>query len=624
MQLFGLGLLPLLCVLALVCALTVALYLLRLRRRRIAVPFIPLWESLIAERQSSRLFSRLKHLFSLLLALLIVAALTLALGDPRLRAEARSARHLVLLIDAGVTMQARDVTPDRLHVAIERAREVVRAAGADLQVLVAQMDASTTPLSTLGAERRELDRALGQVRATDLPTDYARAYRFALDVLRGRTRPEIVLLSDAPTPPDPEIARAIARAGIRVSHVPIGRRGDDVGISQFAVRRYPLDKNRSELLIELTSAADHPQDAELTLLGDGTAIDVQRITLAPGASTRRVYDDVTGVSRTLEARLAVPGDHDDLAVNDRAFAVLPEKRRSRVLCVSDGDRYLEAALLLDEYLDVDMIAPAAYRGAAGYDAVIFEHFVPDTPPAAPAFYIAPDGQGAARPLEVLGTIDRPFFDKLDRDHPIMHFIALRDVNVASALHLREQAGDRVIGGDARGPLLIAGEREGRRFVALGFDVRDSDLPLREAWPLLVINVIDWFTDDAAEHEGTASVGDMLAVPAPPGVQTATLHMPDGTSRALVASDGRFAFTTTRTGLYRVGWEGGERWVAVNLDAATRRDLTPQARLAVASGVAGPPEIRATGFARPPWALLLALALLLVTVEWWTYHRRWTV
>src|SRR6185369_1496280 len=104
-------------------------YLLRLRRRRVTVPFIPLWESLISERQSSRLFARLKHVLSLLLALAIVGLLTFALGDPRLRAELASARHVVVLIDAGVTMRASDVKPDRLHVALDRAREITRAAG---------------------------------------------------------------------------------------------------------------------------------------------------------------------------------------------------------------------------------------------------------------------------------------------------------------------------------------------------------------------------------------------------------------------------------------------------------------------------------------------------------------
>ena len=48
-------------------------YLLRLRRRRVEVPFGPLWEKALNEKQSSSLFKVLKRIFSLLLQLLFVA-----------------------------------------------------------------------------------------------------------------------------------------------------------------------------------------------------------------------------------------------------------------------------------------------------------------------------------------------------------------------------------------------------------------------------------------------------------------------------------------------------------------------------------------------------------------------
>src|SRR5262245_42716019 len=167
MQLFGFSLVQLLGVLGAASALTVALYLLKLRRRRVAVPFIALWETLLADRQSSRLFARLRHLFSLLLALLMVALLSLALGDPRPRAEAHSARNVVLLVDAGVTMQATDVAPSRFAAAVAEARKLVRAAGASTRLLVAQMDQSTTPLSPLTSERHLLEQALEQLLPSD-------------------------------------------------------------------------------------------------------------------------------------------------------------------------------------------------------------------------------------------------------------------------------------------------------------------------------------------------------------------------------------------------------------------------------------------------------------------------
>jgi Ca-activated chloride channel family protein len=624
MQLLGLSLSQLLAVLGVASALTIGLYLLKLRRHVVAVPFIPLWDQLLSDRRASRLFARLRHVLSLLLALLLVSLLVFAAGDPRRRSGSASARHLVVLIDAGLTMQARDLRPDRLHVAIERARHLVRSAGPDLQMLVAQMDASTTPLSSMSPEPRELEAALSHIATTDLTTDQRRAFDFALDVLRAKSGAEIVVLSDQLLDPDPALAAALTDAGVRVSYEPIGRRSDNVGISAFAVRRFPLDKNQSELLLELYSASPRPRQVELTLLGDGLVIDVQRLTLEPGRTLRRFYDDVTAVSQTLEARISAGPGGDDLATDDRAYAVLPPRHRTRVLCVSQGNRYLEASLLLDEYLDVDLVAPASYVSAAGYDAVIFDHHLPDAAPAVPALYLDPEGDGA-KPLLVQGSLQHPVFARIERQHPLLRFTALADVNVASALLVQPAPADEIVAADPRGPLIVAGKRSGTPFVALTFDLQESDLPLRVAWPLLLLNSLDWLTrsDQNRDYESSSIAGQTMVLSLPDGVTAAQVSGP-GQRAEFPVRDGRLALSPTRAGFYRVSWPGAERLLAVNLSPDARRDLSPEAPRRAGKTTAPRPELPAPGSSRPPWALLVLAALLLLTAEWATYHRRWTV
>ena len=65
-------------------AIVVVLYILKLRRRRVAVPFARLWNHVLREKETTALFSRLKRFISLLVQLLLLAALAVALGDPRL------------------------------------------------------------------------------------------------------------------------------------------------------------------------------------------------------------------------------------------------------------------------------------------------------------------------------------------------------------------------------------------------------------------------------------------------------------------------------------------------------------------------------------------------------------
>ena len=84
----------------------IALYILKLRRRREPVSTLMFWEQLFKERQTTSLFQRLKHLLSLLLQLLFLAFLVFAIARPQLAFLTRSARQLILIIDHSASMNA--------------------------------------------------------------------------------------------------------------------------------------------------------------------------------------------------------------------------------------------------------------------------------------------------------------------------------------------------------------------------------------------------------------------------------------------------------------------------------------------------------------------------------------
>ncbi|HBQ17592.1 MAG TPA: VWA domain-containing protein, partial [Myxococcales bacterium] len=64
MELVGLSLTQVLTVLGGFAAAVTALYLLKLRRRQVEVPFVHLWQEVLAEKQTTRLFSFLKRILS--------------------------------------------------------------------------------------------------------------------------------------------------------------------------------------------------------------------------------------------------------------------------------------------------------------------------------------------------------------------------------------------------------------------------------------------------------------------------------------------------------------------------------------------------------------------------------
>src|SRR5215203_2983010 len=139
MSFTGLPLTTLIQIGALAGAIVVVFYILKLRRRPVAVPFSKIWERILRDKEATSLFSQLKRLLSLLLQLALLALLLLALGDPRAAVNLQEGRNVVVLIDASASMQAVDVSPNRLDKGKERIKEVVRGLGSSDRMLIAQM-----------------------------------------------------------------------------------------------------------------------------------------------------------------------------------------------------------------------------------------------------------------------------------------------------------------------------------------------------------------------------------------------------------------------------------------------------------------------------------------------------
>jgi len=604
------------------------LYILKLRRRVVAVPFSPLWERILRDKEATSLFSKLKRLLSLLLQLALLALLVLALGDPRAAETLIRGRTVVVLVDASASMQATDVSPSRLAAAKDEVKKIVRGLGGADRMLVAQMDAMVTPLGPMTADTSALERELDGIRPTDARADFPRALRFASDVLRGIDNGEILVVSDGALGAPSDSSGAVHLGSAKLSYVEVGRSDRNVGITQFSVRRYPLDRSRYEVMLELTNTGTAAEDVELQLLGDGALVDVTKLRLQPGASLPRFYPQLSGANRTLEAKITlVDGTHDDLPADDHAYALLPERRRAKVLVVTAGNTYLEAALLLDEYLDVTDVAPAAYPQALArerWDTVIFDGATPPEMPKANALYLDPRGPGS--PVKVTDPLKQPGFDRIDRKHPVVRLLALDDVNVALGHKLVAETGDKVLGASDGGasPLLVAGTRGGYRFVAVGFDVRDSDLPLRTAWPLFIIGCINWFTDEDTQYLSSFRTGEVWRIPVAGGVTSATVRLPDGSVQPVPVHEGRAVFLGEQAGFYQLTAGEQQKEFAANLLDRSESAIAPRGALSVDGRPAGPVAGFRVGVRREIWIYLLLAVALLTALEWATYHRRLTV
>ena len=656
MHFVGLPLSQLLTALAALGGLVVVMYILKLKRRPVPVPFSLLWVKILRDKQATSLFSQLKRLVSLLLQLIILALLVFAIGDPRTAINLRDGRNIIVLIDASASMQATDVErtpldaadvePTRLDRGRDSLKDVVRGLGPNDRMLIAQMDAKATPLSTLTNDAGELEKALGAVKATDTRADFPRALRFAMDTLRGLPLPEIIVVSDGALGEARDALGPIDLKRTKLSFVSVGETSDNVAITAFSVRRYPLDKSRYEAMLELSNMGEEEVTVELRIFGDGLLNDASWLRLKGKEKELRFLPSLSGASHQLKAEiLLVRGGEeateivaDALPADNIAYALMPERRRAKVQVVSAGNLFLDAALLLDEYLDVITVAPDKFPAEGKFDVTIFDNVAfPPTENTGHLFYLNPSGK------DLPFTIDKEVkdddantslgFDEIMTDHPIVRHTELSDVNMGRAKILKGEKEDKIVGASFKGPLLLAGRRAGFKFVALGFDVRESDLPLRISWPLLVLNTINDFVEEDASYLSSFSTGTVWRVPAPSQLASVMIADEAGVERRIPVDEGRAVHFGEKAGFYTLTSEEKDATTgeptfktafAANLADPRESDIKPKKELVIGDKQAGEVGGFSIGVRRELWIYLLFAVLAITAIEWVTFHRRVTV
>ncbi|MDY0004211.1 MAG: VWA domain-containing protein, partial [Polyangia bacterium] len=202
----GLGKLPPTWAILAAAAVVVLLYILKLRRRQVEVPFSPLWARLLRDKEPTSFWRHLKRLFSMLLQFVVLALLLGAVADPRDRTELKTGRHLLVLLDTSASMQAMDGPPEpgeeakgprsRIAVAKEEIRKLIKKKRRNDLMMLVRMDGQVTPVTSWTKDAAVLEKALGEIAAAETSADIGRGLRFAADTLREAKEPILVLVGD--------------------------------------------------------------------------------------------------------------------------------------------------------------------------------------------------------------------------------------------------------------------------------------------------------------------------------------------------------------------------------------------------------------------------------------------
>src|SRR5215212_4210419 len=605
---------------AVIGPIIVAMYLLKLRRedRRVSSTF--LWQRMVRDVEANAPWQKLRRNLLLLLQLLLLLLLALALARPFFRTAGIAGRNLIVIVDRSASMQATDAAPSRLDAAKQQAidlidqlpdggRATVIAAGGQMEVPVA----ATT-------DRRQLRDAIDGIGARNGGgSDLAQALTLAAALSSREADSEVAIISDGNVTFPPEI-----KMPATVRYFPIGQRRENVAISAVALQPSAAGQT---LFAQATNYGPSAATRRMDIYLDDTLFNAYNLTLDP-TREQSIVIEVPAQVRKAEAQLVDESNTDALPADDRGYAVSTAGEGTKVRLISPGNRFLETALGLLPSVKTTLVPTSTAtftETAAQVPLTILDAVVPATLPPGNLFFIAPTR--STDYFSITGQIDFPALRPAPGDEPLLKDVKLSDVSVRVADTIAPGAWARVaVDGDG-GPMLLAGEKDGRRIVVLAFDLHDSDLPLQVAFPLLLSNIVGYLAPGSGAEAAQLAPGQPLALQADPSITAVRVTRPDEQVVPLEVKDGQAIYADTDAlGAYVVEQFLGDKLIArqrfaVNLFSKEESTITPQPELKIqqTSGLQQATAGERVG-RQEFWRWLAAIALVVLVIEWLVYQR----
>ncbi len=644
----------------------VILYFLKLKRKEQVVSSTLLWQRVLEDMRVNAPFQRLKTNLLLLLQILLLMAVAAALARPFVLGLSGGRKTgFILLIDNSASMSTRDVGGrTRLEAAKEAALKETERVSSDVVVAVISFGARPRVLCGFTSSRSELETAIKRVEPSGGGTDLSAALTVAdgmagsLDRdLRGdmgRERCRLILFSDAAIPENRPVKRVGPKELDLEKYVELrsfGEPSDNAGVTSLEARRSP--GSGSQIFVRVANFSREPAMRDLRIfLGEKKdAADVKSVELAPGARKTIIFE-VRAPNELLPVRAELSAG-DAFSVDDTAWAVLPKEEQLKVLAYTGDQYFLDKALRnlpSDKYAfysgdasklpGADSAPPAVWKG---YDAIIFDRFVPafELPASGGFMFIAPDKAPRLpdRVVKLEKEVKAPAVVDWDRSHPLVRFTSLAGVAVARARPVRLGRGSVALLESAEGPLVAAWQRDQLRVVAVGFDIYESNWPLRLSFPIFMANSARWLASASPKWAGAGlRCGQPLRLRvglwkkgAPEKPVTVEVFGPGGRSEKLEISPGRPRLygATEEPGLYRAQWPDGKKTLfacAVLDEAESDNSARDAVNFAVGDVRGATWSLADTGgkgskSGREVWKYLAILALAVMVLEWYIYNRR---
>ncbi len=603
----------------------IILYLLRPRGKDYRISSTLLWDKLFRNQQSQTVLEKFIHNILMYLQILILALLILSLMSPYLHRAGKSRGNVILVFDTSGSMQhdAGD-GGTRLEWAIKEAESLIASSEETAFSIITCDCTGTDPLAVGVKDKSTLLEALGQITCCDGGGDLSDAQSM-VETFRnagggseeGSQAAEVIVFTDGGGAAEAMHFSEYFDAQVVV----VGEAVSNVA-NQF-LSFAEGDAGMITCASGITNYSDAKASMEVSLYAGERLVEIKKMTLAAEESALCFFEDFPWQGEVLRSeissvRFAGREDKDSLAGDNTAYAIGEQTGSVDAVLIGEGNTYIEKAYAAAFGRSLTKVkGESALPGAipeAGAESVqsgaVAETGSSDTLQGAQARTVRIYDAGAENSLRdggnslvfqdeslKAGTAEKVMLSVTDCEltEGLSSFsIGVNETNVYEVPSWG--TGFLWAGSQCAG---YYGEHDGIRAVVVGFDIRESDFPLKAEFPVFMANAVRFLGDTSLLAENIYEAGDALLFHPLSDFDVSTLHA-----------------ETKKAGLYEVtAGELSEQYV-VRFATEEESDgrITAEGTVSEAAYSSQLVRVRLRN-------VLLVLALILMIAEWVLYVRQ---
>ncbi|HWZ92949.1 MAG TPA: VWA domain-containing protein [Polyangiaceae bacterium] len=610
----------------------VVLYVLKVRRQRLTVSSTWLWAAAARDVAAKSPFKRLVPQVPLILELLVLALLALSLARPATRGGHIAGDHVAIVVDTSASMAA--LEPDgrtRLAHALDAASAVIRALGPGAQAVIIDAGRDARVVSAMDSDRRRLEASLAKLEASDAEGRMTQAIATATTQLRPFEKgARLVVVSDG------ALAErdAFASSHLPIELVRVGEPVDNAAIVRLDLATSEDSSSHREQVQAFAMVENFglkPRSLYVTLNERNAPepLASRRIDLGPGERTPVVLSFEPAPGDAGAGLVVELSPHDALVSDDRAYGRVPSGAKLQVVMApAKGNAWAVRALASDPNVELvgTSVAGLPSAGVAPDALVVVDGACPQNLPGADLLFLNPP-PGPCGTTVVGPSIDNPIVTSWAEVDPRLRFLSLDGVELRSAHRLEADSPQAALVQSRAGTLIADASTPGQSATVVGFDVGESNWPLKASFVLFMRNIVELARSHRLRGaEAPARTGEAYSLRVPVEVSEVELETPSGARQKLAARDGLCVIPNlSRAGFYFATYQGKTRGSALfsaNLTSERESDLRARDLPRAQGRPVAVHGSRELADAVNDWSwLLAAIALGLLALDVWWVTRR---